>query len=287
MSSFYNLTNDIMFKRFYYNPKCLADFLNLINKYYILFDSHIDEGDIEYLNDTELDNEAKGIERDIKFRISKNNTFYNFEMQRNKTVYDIGERMAYYHSTMAAKSFDKGEQYGMVRNISIWIFDYDDLNITNGKTWYDVYQLQGEKTKKVIGKKCITILAFFLKHLDEASIIEVEDYFRLYNVDSNECKKLETSIAKEGYEMLKKLNEDDKIKFLADSIRDRDLSISSDLYFSKQEGIELGKEQGIELGKQEKTIQIVKALYQNGCSLDLISKSTGLSVEEIKNIISE
>ena len=86
-----------------------------------------------------------------------------------------------------------------------------------------------------------------MKHLDEASIIEVEDYFRLYNVDSNECKKLETSIAKEGYEMLKKLNEDDKIKFLADSIRDRDLSISSDLYFSKQEGIELGIEQGIEL----------------------------------------
>ena len=128
-----------------------------------------------------------------------------------------------------------------------------------------------------------------MKHLDEASIIEVEDYFRLYNVDSNECKKLETSIAKEGYEMLKKLNEDDKIKFLADSIRDRDLSISSDLYFSKQEGIELGieqgielgKEQGIELGKQEKTIQIVKAFYQNGCPLDLISKSTGLSVEEI------
>ena len=79
--------------------------------------------------------------------------------------------------------------------------------------------------------------------------------------------------------MLKKLNEDEKIKFLADSIRDRDLSISSDLYFSKQEGIELGK--------QEKTIQIVKAFYQNGCPLDLISKSTGLSVEEIKNIISE
>ena len=41
--------------------------------------------------------------------------------------------------------------------------------------------------------------------------------------------------------MLKKLNEDHKIKFLADSIRDHVLSISSD--FSKQESIDLGKQE--------------------------------------------
>lgn len=46
-----------------------------------------------------------------------------------------------------------------------------------------------------------------------------------------------------------------------------------------------GMEQGIEQGKKEKTIDIIKSLFKNDVSLELISKSVNLSIEEIKNIL--
>ena len=81
--------------------------------------------------------------------------------------------------------------------------------------------------------------------------------------------------------MLKKLNEDEKARFIAASIEDKERAYNSDMYYSRLKGIQQGKLEGI----QENTIKMVKALYENGASLDLISKSTGLSIDEIKKII--
>ena len=102
-----------------------------------------------------------------------------------------------------------------------------------------------------------------------------------------------TKLTREGQIMLKKLNEDEKARFIAASIEDKERAYNSDMYYSRLKGIQQGKlegiQEGIQQGKlegiQENTIKMVKALYENGASLDLISKSTGLSIDEIKKII--
>ena len=55
---------------------------------------------------------------------------------------------------------------------------------------------------------------------------------------------------------------------------------------TKEEGIQKGIEQGIDLGRKETILNIVNNLHKLNISLEDISKSTGLSISEINNMIS-
>lgn len=54
----------------------------------------------------------------------------------------------------------------------------------------------------------------------------------------------------------------------------------------QREGLEQGLEQGLEKACQEKN-NIIRSLYRNGASLELISSSVNMSIEEVKNIIND
>ena len=71
-------------------------------------------------------------------------------MQKIKTKYDIGERMAKYHSSLEKNSLVKGNIYGDAINISIWIFDYDDERLTKNKLWMEEYYLTGKNDNVII-----------------------------------------------------------------------------------------------------------------------------------------
>ena len=51
-----------------------------------------------------------------------------------------------------------------------------------------------------------------------------------------------------------------------------------------EQGIEQGMEQGIEKGKKDSTMIIAKSMKEDGTDFKLISKYTGLSIEEIENL---
>ena len=57
----------------------------------------------------------------------------------------------------------------------------------------------------------------------------------------------------------------------------------------KENGFEIGKEEGIKLGKEEGIKETQKSLitnfYNNGISTSVISKSTGLTIDEVESII--
>ena len=52
-------------------------------------------------------------------------------------------------------------------------------------------------------------------------------------------------------------------------------------------GYDDGKADGLEEGAKAKEIEIAKNLLKNGISIDLVSESTGLSVEELKELEKE
>ena len=60
-----------------------------------------------------------------------------------------------------------------------------------------------------------------------------------------------------------------------------DLAFSKDYHRGKDEGFDEGKKAGFLEGKKEMIIN----LNNNGVSLDIISKSSGLSIDEVKKII--
>ena len=52
----------------------------------------------------------------------------------------------------------------------------------------------------------------------------------------------------------------------------------------RQEGIEKGRQEGIEKGKKDEQIAIAREMKKENMSLELISRFTGLSVEEIEKL---
>ena len=54
-----------------------------------------------------------------------------------------------------------------------------------------------------------------------------------------------------------------------------------------QKGIQEGIEQGIQEGIEQNRIQMIIDLNNNGVPLDIISKSSKLSIDEVKKIIEE
>ena len=52
-------------------------------------------------------------------------------------------------------------------------------------------------------------------------------------------------------------------------------------------GYDDGKTEGLEEGAKTERIAIAKNLLKNGISIDLVSESTGLSVEELKELEKE
>ncbi len=66
----------------------------------------------------------------------------------------------------------------------------------------------------------------------------------------------------------------------------RDLKNSLDT--AKEEGIEEGIKQGIktglERGREERTLELVRSLLDNGVPVEIISKSTGQTIAQIKSL---
>ena len=66
---------------------------------------------------------------------------------------------------------------------------------------------------------------------------------------------------------------------------ERNLRAQQEYFDGKQEGLKVGKEEGIIEGILKNKKDMVINLNNNGVSIDIISKSTGLSKEEIQKII--
>lgn len=304
MEKIYDLSNDAMFKLYFSNAKILADFINIINKEFNLFDGIVEAKDIEYLNTIFPSGINKNTNMDILFRINKNNSYYNFEMQKYKPNYDIDARMVYYHSKLISNSLIKGANYGEANVTSIWFFNYEDKNLYNN-SWYNLYNIK-DQNNKIISKASFCIIALFLKQMSLSSIIELREFAKFFMENALNFKPT-TKLTREGQIMLKKLNEDEKARFIAASIEDKERAYNSDMYYSRlkgiqqgklegiQEGIQQGKlegiQEGIQQGKlegiQENTIKMVKALYEKGISLEIISDVSNLSIEKIMKIIEQ
>ncbi len=74
-------------------------------------------------------------------------------------------------------------------------------------------------------------------------------------------------------------------KMIWDERIERNLRNQEAYYGGKKDGIEEGIKKGIEEGINQNRTQMILNLYNNGVSLDLISKASELTIDEVKEII--
>ena len=91
--------------------------------------------------------------------------------------------------------------------------------------------------------------------------------------------------------MLISLNNNEALRHEAFShemyLKDRNSQLHEAKAEGKAEGIAEGEAIGLAKGEAKKTIEVVKNMLKLNLSKEIISKSTGLSIKEIEEIIKE
>lgn len=287
------VTNDYVFKRIFGkkgNEDITRIFIEAVtNEYY----SDINLEDTPILERDLIENKMWVL--DVKVVANKKNDI-DIEMQVTKSEY-IAERILWYWAKMYASSINKGEGYSSTKKaICIMVADFKIEKLKEITNYHTKWNIREEENRNII-----------LTDKLEIHIIELE---KLKNKDGKEklkqwCKfiKMPESVVestmkeiKMAKEELNKISQDKKERRLAElrekAIMDEMAIRDSGYNDGKKEGIKEGIEQGIEKGKNEglkigkkiRSIEIAKEMLKENLDLAVISKVTGLSSDELKNI---
>lgn len=214
----------------------------------------------------------------------------NVEMSNNKrTNKRKNEKTAFKFAGNQHKVGEKYEDYAYVF-YQICIEDYsifkNDLLITKTKL-VDISSGNYESETDEFIKFHVN-----LKNLDNSCYNESVKYFKFFTL--NKISDLENLV--EGDEILMdSLNELKNISrdsILMDDLERRELeeycyklAIMDAKNEGKDEGLSEGKQAGFNEGKQNEKIEIARKMLKDNFDIDLISKYSGLSIEEINNLI--
>ena len=125
-----------------------------------------------------------------------------------------------------------------------------------------------------------------MKSKDKCPIIELQEFFKLCtSLDKHNLPEFSTEYAKEAKEMLLKMNNDKVLRAESFShemfLRDQKAQFKT----AREEGLEEGLVKGKAEGIQENKKEIAKTLYSLGQTKEFIAKATGLSLDELNNIL--
>lgn len=273
---------DFVFKRIFGNekhPEILISFLNAVIKPKNLIKSvEIRNTDIdkEYLSD-------KYSRLDIKALTDKGE-YINIEIQV-KNEYNMIKRSLYYWSKLFESQIVEGDNYDKLeRTICINILDFKYLKNDN---FHNAYRLKEIKTNEELTD---TMELHFIEipklktYNDTDEVVDMLEAWISFikEPDSKIVDKLEMSKSeiKEAKAQLIKMSGDSKERERYEKRMESILEKNSSIQSAEKKGREEGKKEGKKEGKEE----VAQILILDGLDDELISKYTGLSLEEIKEL---
>ena len=275
----YNLKNDIIFKAFFGrkgNEEFLIDFLGALLHIKIEKIKVREEVDLEKLNP-----EEKGGRLDLQATLN-DGIIVNIELQiENK--HNIEKRTTFYSSKVISMETERGTDYKDINQvIMINILDYElfgfdeyisetkvvldkhrDYEVINGIKWYFIELPKFRKINPDINQKLNQWL-FLLDDYDKEAI----DMAEKKNPTIKRARKEVTYLT--GDEAVKRM------EFLHEKW---EMDRISDINYAKK--------LGIEEGKLEEKKSTARKFLEQGVDIEIVIKATGLSKEEIEEIIAE
>ena len=287
------VTNDYVFKRIFGkkgNEDITRSFIEAVTSEYY---EDINLEDTPILERDLLENKM-GI-LDVKVVANEINDI-DIEMQVTKSEH-IAERILWYWAKMYASSIEKGEGYSSTkRAICIMIADFKVERLKEIENYHTKWNIREEEKRDIILTDKLEIHIIELAKLkDKDSKEKLKEWCKFIKAPESvgESTMKEIKMAKEE---LNKISQDKKERRLAElrekAIMDEMAIRDSGYNDGKKEGIKEGIEQGIEKGKNEglkigkkiRSIEIAKEMLKENLDLAVISKVTGLSRDELKNI---
>ena len=282
---FYDLRYDVYFKNFFLNNKMLAGFLSL------LWNTKVNPEDITYDNTESVLPLGKKIIYDVVANVTlhkKEEINVNLEMQNLYHKY-LNERMAFYAMRKYSDKLKRANEFGNICIESIWFLGFNDSKFHDNNTekWLSEYKLTNEDGNVLTDK--FRIDQIFLKNKDKCPIIELQEFFKLCtSLDKHNLPEFSTD-REEAKEMLLKMNNDKALRAESFShemfLRDQKAQFKTAREEGLEEGLVKGKAEGKAEGIQENKKEIAKTLYSLGQTKEFIAKATGLSLDELNNIL--
>ena len=282
---FYDLRYDVYFKNFFLNNKMLAGFLSL------LWNTKVNPEDITYDNTESVLPLGKKIIYDVVANVTlhkKEEINVNLEMQNLYHKY-LNERMAFYAMRKYSDKLKRANEFGNICIESIWFLGFNDSKFHDNNTekWLSEYKLTNEDGNVLTDK--FRIDQIFLKNKDKCPIIELQEFFKLCtSLDKHNLPEFSTD-REEAKEMLLKMNNDKALRAESFShemfLRDQKAQFKSAREEGLEGGLVKGKAEGKAEGIQENKKEIAKTLYSLGQTKEFIAKATGLSLDELNNIL--
>ena len=243
-----------------------------------------------YIKDVKLENnEISKIFKDSKssrldiLAVDDNGIKYDIEMQCRKTK-DIPNRAVYYASKLFTKDLKENDDYNKSRVISIWIFAE---NVTERKEPISealmTFQPNKEDKYEVLTDNIRIIYLELKKYLIDSynyndKLTKWVDF--LTNPIKLDRNTVEDEDIEKAINTLDYISTSDEERLIIDKI----IEGRNDYYSAKNIAKEEGKEEGREEGLKEGKIEIAKNMLNLKIDINIISQSTGLSIEEIKDL---
>lgn len=271
-----SMTNDFVFKRIFAkrgNEEFLKEFLsNLLN---------LDIKGIEISQDVMLAKKVKedkyGV-LDIKAKLND-----NIEVDIEMQVVDYGniiERTTFYSSKMIASQLKLKEEYKEIRPVIIVailnfdLFEFEEY-ITKAVTVADKHR------DKIINKLITHYYIELPKFRNKKVSLDNKVNQWLTFIDSKDEGRIGEAMSKN--ENLKKANEELEVLSADEEARELAEFRESSLR-EMASAIRYGQDKGKAEGRNERNIEIAKSMLKENIDINVISKITGLSKDEIEKI---
>ena len=240
---------------------------------------------------------------DVKATTS-NNEIINIEIQL-KNEYNMIKRSLFYWSKLYSEQLNEGEDYSVLkRTICINILNFKYLKTRKFHSGYRLKEIYSNEELTDVAEIHFIEIPKLEEGTDEKDMLVAWIEF-LKNPESEKVRSLEMSIdeIREAKDELIRMSNDDtqrelyemRAKTLKDKISALNEAERKGIKKGRQEGIKEGLQKGIQEGLQKgiqegeksKAIEIAKSLINIGLDKETISKSTGLDLNEIEQLMSK
>ncbi len=266
---------DIIFKAMFgtaENEQLLANFLSSILEIPRESIKKIIMDNVELIPDNYADKFSR-----VDLKMQVDDKIVNVELQINSEP-DFAERTLYYWSRIYGSELKSGESYGKLKEticINIVNFNLFDCN-----EYHSHFKIM-EKTRHEVLTNKFGIHFFELKkigkHPDKNNHMQL--WLQLINAETEEeLDMLENTNVQEinqAIVVLRKLNADEKMRYLAEmrekSLHDEVSALEGAKEEGIAEGIQKGMAQGIEKGEKRKEDELIEKMRKSGLSDEMIN----------------
>lgn len=188
---------------------------------------------------------------------------------------DIEKRILFYWSKMYASSIKSGSDYEeLEKSIVILITDYNLDNLNEITNFISKWNIREEKNPHIVLTNVLEIYIIELDKVSKVALNEEDNLTSWLNFINNpkEISSMENKEIKKAKKVLEEISQD---------ARERRLTELREKYIMDQKAI-YGR--GYEIGLRDRLVEIAKKMKSEGIEVQVISKITELTEEEIKKL---